>query len=314
MDYFRLYIGDYLADTQTLSLAEDGAYGRLLKFYYASERPLPVSLAEVYKIARATTAAERKAVARVLELHFNLAVDGYHNTRADKELSIAVPKIEKMREVARTNGRLSHGPRKKPKSEPESDPISEPKSEPELVHTRASGATAIRQPPTENLSSEKRYHGRDGTGEAAADFGAAALKNLAPPGPEADVRKADDAPAGLLAAVCQRNGITANAFHPLVVDWARDGVTVDRLKAAIATARMPQRKGDGQVPLAYLDPILRDQAASKPKSASWKSDDAAAEALCRELGIKGAKQGEMREAWHARIDAALAEQSRRKVA
>lgn len=119
-----------------------------------------------------------------------------------------------------------------------------------------------------------------------------------------------DTPAAILASVCVANGIKATPFHPLVVEWARDGFTVDAIKEAIARARL--RKGEASIPVAYLDPILRDDA--KPVDSGWRQDDGKAEALAKELGIKGAKTGEDRATFHARIDQALADRARRQVA
>jgi uncharacterized protein YdaU (DUF1376 family) len=113
MDYYRRYTGDYLKKTLRLSMVEDGAYTRLLDHYYTEEGPLPKALDEVYKIARATKPAERDAVRAVLDKHFDLQHDGYHNERADEELGIAVPKIARLREVARENGKKGGNPKKK---------------------------------------------------------------------------------------------------------------------------------------------------------------------------------------------------------
>lgn len=126
----------------------------------------------------------------------------------------------------------------------------------------------------------------------------------------AEAKLDPETPAAILASVCVANGIKATAFHPVVVEWVRDGFTVDGIKAAIAKARM--RKGEASIPVAYLDPILRDD--SRPIDSAWRQDDCKAEALARELGIKGAKTGEDRNSFHARIDQALAERARSQVA
>lgn len=117
-------------------------------------------------------------------------------------------------------------------------------------------------------------------------------------------------PAALLARVCRANGVTATPFHPTVMEWAMLGIDEKRLKAAIAVAR--SRKGpDAKIPVGYLDPILRE--ADRPSPQAWRGDDGKAEALCRELGIRGAKTGEDRFTWHQRIDEALQDRARRGI-
>ena len=81
------HIGDYTRDTVGLAMIEDGAYRRLLDQCYASELPLPSEKAELYRMARAATPSERKAVDYVLGRFFVPREDGYHNARADKEIA-----------------------------------------------------------------------------------------------------------------------------------------------------------------------------------------------------------------------------------
>lgn len=311
MDYYRRYIGDYLKKTGSLTMIEDGAYTRLLDAYYGSDGPLDP--ASVNTIAKALTQAERKAVADVVAKFFYLGADGLlHNPKADEELGIALPKIEKLRETARTNGAKSKGRPKKPKPVPSEnqaglsgetesgskekpDPVSK---KPDPVSTRDVG-----QPPTASPNpkppSEQRCHGGGGT-EATHQPLALAEARIDP-----------ETPTGILASVCVANGIRVTAFHPLVVEWARDGVTPDRLRSAIATAKM--RKGEESIPPAYLDRILGDEPA-RAKPSAWRGNDGEARKLCAQLGIKPDKVGESREAWHQRIEQALAEQARQRVA
>lgn len=54
MDWYPHYIDDFDADTLHLTLAEDGAYCRLLRWYYKNERPLPtdpVALAGICRVS-----------------------------------------------------------------------------------------------------------------------------------------------------------------------------------------------------------------------------------------------------------------------
>lgn len=312
MNYYRRYIADYLSKTLGLSMVEDGAYTRMLDYIYANEKPLPPDLERVYDIVRVRRAIEQKAVDVVLAAHFELAEDGYHNVRADKELGIAVPKIDKLRETARTNGAKGGRPKKTRtgyENETGSGSSEKPEGEPALVPETKQPPTASHQPES-NPPSGKRFPGRDTTGESAGTFAAASMKNLQPPGPEANVETENSTPAGMLAAVLLRNQIKATAFHPLVVDWARDGVTVEGIRAAIATARLRKPAPDN-IPLAYLQTILADK--SRPVDSSWKRDDAKAAALCSELGIPGPKRGELSPEFHGRIEQALAERARSQV-
>ncbi|WP_295567106.1 YdaU family protein [uncultured Stenotrophomonas sp.] len=90
MNYFELYPGDYLRDTSRLSLADHGAYLRLMLAYYAEESPLPEALAELYVIAGAVTTADRAAVRKVAERYFPVANDGLRrNPRVDAEIGKA---------------------------------------------------------------------------------------------------------------------------------------------------------------------------------------------------------------------------------
>jgi len=88
MNYYRRYVGDYLKDTSRLSMLEHGAYGLLLDYYYAEERPIPLDLDEVFRMVRAIAPAERRAIEKVLSAYFERRADGYHNARADEEIAV----------------------------------------------------------------------------------------------------------------------------------------------------------------------------------------------------------------------------------
>lgn len=85
MNYFEDHIGDYAAATAHLTWDEDMAYTRLIRAYYHSEKPIPQG--QAYRLARATTPAQRKAVDAVLAEFFTLQEDGYHQKRCDEEIA-----------------------------------------------------------------------------------------------------------------------------------------------------------------------------------------------------------------------------------
>lgn len=100
MNYWPRWISAIKKRTATLSLAQMGAYDRLLDHYYAEERPLPSDVMECCRVAGAVTKAEQDAVREVLARFFVLTDAGYANERADAEIEIALPKIE----AAKANG------------------------------------------------------------------------------------------------------------------------------------------------------------------------------------------------------------------
>ncbi len=87
MNYYEHHIGDYAEATAHLNFIEDAAYSRLIRKYYASEKPIPVDLKAVQRLVGARTKEEREAVCTVLEEFFTLQEDGWHNKRCDKDIS-----------------------------------------------------------------------------------------------------------------------------------------------------------------------------------------------------------------------------------
>ena len=120
-------MGDYGRDTAHLSLCEHGAYRILLDTYYATEKPLPASPEAIYRLAKAMTAAERKAVDLVAAQFFPVGSDGVRrNARADREIA----KHQKQADINREIGKLGGRPIGSGKiTEPETEPITESVSE-----------------------------------------------------------------------------------------------------------------------------------------------------------------------------------------
>jgi uncharacterized protein YdaU (DUF1376 family) len=108
MNYYSRYPSHYLAATVHLTMEQDGAYGRLMDWYYSNERPIPD--AKRYVIGRATSKKERAAIDSVLSEFFSPSDDGseWVQTRVEKELDKAAPKIQ----AAKENGKKGGRPRK----------------------------------------------------------------------------------------------------------------------------------------------------------------------------------------------------------
>lgn len=87
MNFYKHHIGDYAQATAHLTFVEDAAYSRMLRKYYAEEKPLPADVKDVQRLVGARTREEKAAVESVLREFFTLAEDGWHNKRADAELA-----------------------------------------------------------------------------------------------------------------------------------------------------------------------------------------------------------------------------------
>ena len=128
MNYFEFYCGDYARDTAHLSLAEHGAFLLLMSAYYSTEKPLPADYVSLFRIARAMSASEQKAVRAVADEFFPVADDGLrHNARADREIEKAKRRIG----TARDNGRKGGRPTKEnPAGYPMGNPTGNPPDNP----------------------------------------------------------------------------------------------------------------------------------------------------------------------------------------
>lgn len=87
MNYYEHHIGDFAEATAHLSFVEDAAYSRLIRKYYAQEKPLPADIKAVQRLVGARSKDEREAVESVLNEFFELQADGWHQARCDAEIA-----------------------------------------------------------------------------------------------------------------------------------------------------------------------------------------------------------------------------------
>ena len=106
MHFYPFNIKDWALHTAHLSLEEEGAYRRLLDMYYDTEQPIPEETQLV--IRRLRLGSYVSEVEQVLSEFFDLEDDGYHNSRADIEISDYQNRVN----CARKNGKKGGRPRK----------------------------------------------------------------------------------------------------------------------------------------------------------------------------------------------------------
>src|SRR5688572_3950051 len=86
--WYPWYPTDFAAKTSALSLTERGAYCMLLDEYYAHGKGLANEPERLYRICKAFSKVEQKAVDHVIAAYFKVHDDGLlHNKRADKEIA-----------------------------------------------------------------------------------------------------------------------------------------------------------------------------------------------------------------------------------
>jgi uncharacterized protein YdaU (DUF1376 family) len=104
MNFYRMFPGDYIADTSTLSLAEHGAYCLMLHYFYHTELPLPTG-PQLYRLLRADSKAERDAVDAVCDRYWIPISDGLINRKAMDELHRSAALAERNKKNGKKGGR-----------------------------------------------------------------------------------------------------------------------------------------------------------------------------------------------------------------
>ena len=100
MNFYKRHLGDISKACAHLSQGQMGAYDLLLDWLYGNEKPLPLSSDALYRIARATTKAEKANTDAVISEFFDRTDEGYTQKRAGGE-------IAKYKERAETNRKIA---------------------------------------------------------------------------------------------------------------------------------------------------------------------------------------------------------------
>ena len=141
MNYYEHHLGDWAAATGHLTWDEDMAYTRLLRAYYHHEKP--IAQGQQYRLAKASTPVQRRAVDQVLQEFFELRDGHYHQKRADAEIARYQDKQAKAKRSAeaRWNSR-------EPQSERNAN------ASPDAMRTHSEG-NALQTPDTRHQSREE---------------------------------------------------------------------------------------------------------------------------------------------------------------
>lgn len=103
--YFELSIASYQGKTAHLSLAEHGAYTLMMMVFYSSEKPLPADRRVLYRLLRAESPAERKAIDTVAKEFWSEKEGKLTNPRCDETLSRYLEWVAKQKANGKLGGR-----------------------------------------------------------------------------------------------------------------------------------------------------------------------------------------------------------------
>ena len=241
MNYYNHHIGDYARDTAHLTWLEDCAYRRMLDLYYASERPLPLNRDGLYRLLRARTKEERKAVDIVLQEFFVEGETGWRQKRCDGEIERAQDRIL----TARENGKK--GGRARVAKEPSGIPAGNPVGSAQTTQGQAlQSPNTKHQPPIPLPSGNGRSPKSDPVKEEIWKSGRALLE-----GQGVDSKAAGD----FLGRLCKDHGTL------MVVEAVRDAVRVSPAEAkGWLVARCQQRKPNAQEALEANNRAIVEEA------------------------------------------------------
>lgn len=289
MNYYPRYPGDYLAKTLDLTMVEDGAYTRLIDWYYSNERP--IAHERRYAVGRATTPVERQAVDSVLAGFFERDGDVWRHDRIDEEISKATPRIE----AAKANGSRGGRPKKNPAGNPQGNPAGNPTGSADGNPTGSEDKTQRASSPTPTPETSTENHHQQGSGLVDDDDGPPEAGGMPPTAYGAITRR-------LMAAGIVRCNPGHLGFKALV----DAGATVDDFLAYVDSTLKAKPNDPFKYLVATVEGERRRIAEAGPLPAktedpmAWRKTFEGVQRRAAELGLKP-RTGEMAPDFERRV-------------
>lgn len=296
MNYYEHHIGDYIRDTVGLTMLEDGAYRRLLDQLYQTEKPLPLDRKEVYRMARATSAAERKAVDYVVSKFFEKTDEGYSQKRAMEILAEYWDRPEQAEKKNTKEGNRERQRRSRERRKALFEALAGHGIVPPY-NTPMRDLEAMLEP---YLSQERRDMSQPVTRDSVTPVMAPVMGNHSPLPTtqkktvgestviseplvsQATIPNPPTSEAHWASHFRQRHGFEVNpsSVHdrrkawPIFAGWVNAGLTIERVDAAVAQAIAQATEPIAYLP-GYVDRVIASQAAQKPSAAAARDQERA---------------------------------------
>lgn len=313
MNYYEHHIGDYAEATAHLTFVEDAAYSRMIRKYYATERPLPADIQEVQRLMRARTKAEKTAVETILHEFFTLEEDGWHNARCDEELARYRGEKPPGKETKEDRVGRYREEKRRLLSELEEHGVMLPFNTPiEVVRTKHKETVTCNADVTPLKRIETLHETENETHETlhVTAIHNPEANNQTPKPPVTPLAgnvtcNADVTPGNVstvtqetavaLSVSLRKAGINANAANPQIIALAEQGVDVPTVLAAVDEAK--KSKPNERIALGYIVKILERWAADAKKIQvrgadkrdppdNWWTSNEGIDRKGRELGLK----------------------------
>ena len=232
MIYWTRYIGDFARDTMNLSALQVGIYTLLLDHLYATERPLPLKMSELRRIARAQNSRATGDLKSILESYFTRDENGYHCERAKEEIEKYRAKHDKAKKAAAARWGDANASAEHMQTHDERTCFSDAMPAPTPVNNKTKGTK-------QQQRTTSRVRAKDANASPPSAGGSLP--------PASDVLDASD--AGKLAGALRYGGIAATPSHPKVRAAAMHGVSEADVARAIPQAvAEKEREGMGAKP------------------------------------------------------------------
>jgi uncharacterized protein YdaU (DUF1376 family) len=255
MNYYERHLGDYARDAGYLSMLEHGAYNLIMDRYYVTEVGIPDE--EKYRIARAQTKDEKKAVDSVLKDFFTLNDGVWTKGRIEEEITKAQTKIK----AAQVNGKKGGRPKGNPQQTQE---------EPSGLSVGLETETQVKAHQTPDTRHQNELTNSSETGKIVEPT--------------------------LAATVCKSlkdlGYIDINPSHPKLQAMLEAGATLDEFVNAAKIAKPGNKKFtyligtvEGMRKQAALENVTQGNFAEAAAAKAWRKTDDGIVAKAKELKI-----------------------------
>ena len=254
MNYYEHHIGDYAEATAHLTFIEDATYGRLIRKYYATEKPLPIDVKLVQRLINARSKEEKNSVVSVLNEFFTLTDDGWRQVRCDHEIARFKDKQVKARRSAEGRWQAFQADDLRQETEPHNVCVRIATA----LRTQCSPDTRHQTPITNLHTPDKQNNG----------------------GEIEKVLQGDGEKKKQIQTLFEKEGLNVAVDDERIAQLIQQALTVEELEEAIAQAKEMRRRASSSTPintgfvLAILKGMRRKaQALDSSEDTWWKSNE-----------------------------------------